>query len=92
MASRLRGRGGGGGGGGGLASVSLLFMLKGDRVFRWLGALVGVLTLVQVALGISMIEFGWPLPVADAHNGAAALLLGSVVALVWSAWTGRRAA
>ena len=75
-----------------LAVTSLVFMLKGNRTLRWLGALVGVLLVVQVALGISMIEFGWPLPVADAHNGVAALLLGSVVALVWSAWSGRRTA
>lgn len=75
-----------------LSGVSVVFMFKGNTALRWLGALVGALTVVQVALGISMIEFGWPLPVADAHNGVAALLLGSVVALVWSAWSGRRSA
>jgi cytochrome c oxidase assembly protein subunit 15 len=38
--------------------------------------------LVQVALGISNVVFSLPLAVAVAHNGVAALLLLSLVALV----------
>jgi heme a synthase len=73
-----------------LLSTSLVFMLKGrSRALKWLGALVGILVLAQAGIGISMVKLGLPLPLADAHNGVAALLLGSVVALVWSAWSGR---
>lgn len=73
-----------------LLGTSLVFMLKGgNRGLKWLGALVGVLVLIQVGIGISIVELGLPLPLADAHNGVAALLLGSVVALVWGAWSRR---
>lgn len=73
-----------------LAATSLVFLLRGgSRGLKWLGALVGGLVLAQVLVGISMVETGLPLPLADAHNGVAALLLGSVVALTWSAWTGK---
>ncbi|MGH8371703.1 MAG: COX15/CtaA family protein [Gammaproteobacteria bacterium] len=73
-----------------LAVTSMMFMFKaGDRALRWLGALVGMLVLLQVGIGISMVKLGLPLVLADAHNGVAALLLAAVVTLVWSAWTGR---
>lgn len=75
-----------------LAATSLVFMLKSRRrELKWLGALVGLLVLLQVGIGIGMVELGLPLPLADAHNGFAALLLGSMVTLVWSTWTGRGA-
>lgn len=73
-----------------LAATSLVFMFKSRRrELKWLGALVGVLVLLQVGIGIGMVELGLPLPLADAHNGFAALLLGSMVTLVWSTWNGR---
>jgi cytochrome c oxidase assembly protein subunit 15 len=43
--------------------------------------LVGVLLLIQVSLGISNVLFSLPIAVAVAHNGGAALLLGSLVLL-----------
>ncbi|MEO8156273.1 MAG: COX15/CtaA family protein [Betaproteobacteria bacterium] len=48
---------------------------------RALGRLVLVLLLAQIALGIANILGSLPLPVAVAHNGVAALLLGAVVML-----------
>jgi heme a synthase len=57
-----------------------------DRLLRLLAGMVGALLLTQIALGISLVEFGWPLAIADLHNGVAALLLGSVVTLNWSLW------
>ena len=60
-----------------------------DRMLRLLAATVGALLLTQIALGISLVKFGWPLAIADLHNGVAALLLGSVVTLNWSVWTRR---
>ena len=43
----------------------------------------GALLLVQVTLGISNVVGGLPLPVAVAHNGVAALLLLSLITLIW---------
>ena len=75
-----------------LGGAALLCLLKGgSRALRLLGALVLGLLLLQIALGISLVEFGWPLPLADLHNGTAALLLASAVALNWAACAGRAA-
>jgi heme a synthase len=72
----------------GAASLMTLLKAKSSRL-RALGALVGLLLFTQLGLGISLVELGWPLPVADLHNGVAALLLGATVALNWSVWAGR---
>lgn len=61
-----------------------------DPMLRGVAALVGALLLTQIALGISLVKFGWPLPLADLHNGVAALLLGSVVTLNWAVNAGRK--
>ncbi len=52
------------------------------RGLRTLGALAGVLLCSQVALGIGNVKLLLPLPVATAHNGVAALLLLSLIALL----------
>ena len=73
-----------------LGGAALLCLLKGgSRHLKLLGALVLALLLLQIALGISLVEFGWPLPLADLHNGTAALLLASTVTLNWAVWSGR---
>ncbi len=46
---------------------------------RGLGLLVGVLLAVQIALGIANVVYDLPLSIATAHNGVAALLLGSLL-------------
>ena len=48
----------------------------------------GALLLVQVTLGITNVVGGLPLPVAVAHNGVAALLLLSLITLLWTALRG----
>lgn len=48
--------------------------------FRFGGAAVAVVLVVQVLLGISNVHFGLPLPVATMHNGGAALLLFTLLA------------
>ena len=50
---------------------------------------MSALLLLQIGLGISLVEFGWPLPLADLHNGMAALLLAAAVTVNWAAWSGR---
>ena len=75
-----------------LGGAALLILLKGGtRPLRLLGTLVLGLLALQIILGISLVEFGWPLPLADLHNGTAALLLASTVALNWACWSGRAA-
>lgn len=50
-----------------------------SHFYRYFGALIGFLLLVQVALGISNVVFGVPLWVAVAHNFGGVLLLISLV-------------
>ena len=69
-----------------LGAAALLFLFKGgNRELKAAGGIVLALLLLQIALGVSLVEFGWPLPLADLHNGGAALLLASAVVLNWSA-------
>ncbi|HET7174387.1 MAG TPA: COX15/CtaA family protein [Gammaproteobacteria bacterium] len=76
-----------------LGAAALLCLLKGRQpALRTLGLLVLVLLCLQVVLGISLVEFGWPLPLADLHNGVAALLLGATVTLNWAVWSGEGSA
>jgi len=49
---------------------------------RGLAIVLGALLLVQVSLGIGNVKLGLPLPVATAHNGVAALLLLTLLALL----------
>jgi cytochrome c oxidase assembly protein subunit 15 len=73
-----------------LGAASLSVMLKAaSPALRRLGMLVGALLMLQIGLGISLVEFGWPLALADLHNGVAALLLGATVTLNWSVWAKR---
>jgi cytochrome c oxidase assembly protein subunit 15 len=52
------------------------------RGLRVLAAVAALLLCTQIALGISNVKFLLPLPVATAHNGVAALLLLTLVALL----------
>ena len=75
-----------------LGGTALLFLLKGrNRALKGVGLLVLALLCLQVVLGISLVEFGWPLALADLHNGVAALLLAATVTLNWAAWSGTTA-
>ena len=69
---------------GGLA----LFLLRTAQTSLWrrlAWALLGAL-LLQVAIGVSLVELRFPLLLADAHNAGAALLLLTVVAVNYFAW------
>ena len=50
-------------------------------ILRAVGRVIGVILLLQLALGVSNVIFLLPLPIAVAHNGGAALLLLSLVAV-----------
>ena len=73
-----------------LGITCLLILLKAQTpALRAVAATVGALLLLQIAIGISLVMFGWPLPLADLHNGVAALLLGATVTLNWALNVGR---
>jgi len=59
--------------------------VRGTDGVRALGSALLVVLLVQWLLGLSNVHFSLPLPVAVAHNGGAALLLGLLVALLFRA-------
>ena len=54
-----------------------------NRELMPLGVTVAGLLLLQITLGIVNVTFSLPLAVATAHNGVAALLLLSLVALLY---------
>lgn len=49
---------------------------------KWALILAGLLV-TQIALGVSVVVFGLPLPLAVSHNAVAALLLACMVRLLW---------
>ena len=63
--------------------IWLSFRLMKNRELMPLGLLLLSLLSTQVALGIANVTLGLPLLVAVAHNGVAALLLLSMVALLY---------
>jgi len=64
-------------------------ILRADRPLAGAALLVGVLLLVQLALGIGNVLLHLPLGVATAHNGVAALLLVSLIYLNYRLWPRR---
>lgn len=72
----------------GFVIVTLYFIWLASRLMKNrelmpLGIIISVLLTMQIALGISNVMFNLPLIVATAHNGFAALLLLSVVTLLF---------
>jgi heme a synthase len=56
--------------------------LGGSRRLKVSGVLVVGAVLLQIAIGVSMVHFGMPLPLATLHNAGAAMLLICVVTLL----------
>ena len=57
----------------------LLFSRSENNAVAQSGIALIIVTTVQVAIGIAIVSFGLPLPLATAHNGMAALLLLSLL-------------
>jgi cytochrome c oxidase assembly protein subunit 15 len=51
-----------------------------------IGLLVILAVLVQIALGLSTVHWGFPLPVATLHNAGAAFLVVVMVTLLRALW------
>ena len=68
-----------------------LFMMRIQRrrVF-WLAFVVFMLIILQLFLGMMNVIYLLPLPLAVAHNGVAALLLGSMITLSYSVSGGKK--
>jgi len=64
-------------------SIAINTILSKSRRFLSLGVLIICLLLAQVSLGVANVLFTLPLPIAVAHNGVAALLLLSMVTLLY---------
>ncbi len=63
--------------------LAVMVLRRGEsRVHKAVGTMIATLLLVQITLGISNVVAHLPLPVAVAHNGGAALLLLSLLALI----------
>ena len=75
----------------GAVMVALVVGWVGWRAWRspgteGLGALLLGMLALQWCLGLANVAFSLPLPVAVAHNGGAAVLLGLTVVLNFRAW------
>ena len=65
-----------------LGCLALLALrTDGHAPVRWAGAAVALTLTAQVTIGIAIVNMTMPLSLATAHNGMAALLLLSVIAL-----------
>ncbi|NNF67313.1 MAG: heme A synthase, partial [Gammaproteobacteria bacterium] len=70
-----------------VGGIGLAAIIRGrDRAMKSSGAMVIVFLLAQIAIGITIVLQGLPLIPAVAHNGVAALLLLSTVAMNYAAW------
>lgn len=66
-----------------LISLAVRAILSGTRRIMQTGLVVVLILLIQVSLGIANVLLVLPLPVAVAHNGVAALLLLSMITLLY---------
>jgi cytochrome c oxidase assembly protein subunit 15 len=65
-----------------LIVVGALTMRAGSRRLRVIGALLIAAVLLQIGIGVAMVHFGLPLPLATLHNAGAALLVICTVTLL----------
>jgi heme a synthase len=70
-----------------LLSLGVLVALRaGNRRVRNLGGILILAVVAQIALGLSIVHWGVPLPVATMHNAGAAFLAVVMVTLLRSLW------
>lgn len=50
------------------------------------GSLLALAVVLQTSIGVAMVHFGFPLPLATLHNAGAALLVISIVSLLRGLW------
>jgi cytochrome c oxidase assembly protein subunit 15 len=70
-----------------LLVVGALSALRADsRRLKLAGSLLVLAVLLQIGIGLTMVHFGMPLPLAVFHNAGAALLVISMVTLLRTLW------
>src|SRR5271155_5801788 len=70
-----------------LIATGLLVLARAARpALRFLGGLLVFAVLLQIAIGVSMVHFHFPLVLATMHNGGAALLVIIIVTLLRALW------
>jgi len=67
----------------------LVWRRTAARRLRIAGALLIAATLVQIALGLALVQWGVPLPVAALHNAGAAFLVVAMAGLLRGLWPAR---
>lgn len=70
-------------------AIKLFLQARVDRRWARLGGVLLAALALQICLGISVVLFHLPLLVAVAHNGGAALLLLTLIAINHAAWSAR---
>jgi cytochrome c oxidase assembly protein subunit 15 len=65
-----------------LIVVGALTMRAGSRRLKVIGALLIAGVLLQIGIGVTMVHFALPLPLATLHNAGAALLVICTVTLL----------
>jgi heme a synthase len=66
----------------------LTIVRAGRRRLRVIGALLVGAVLLQIGIGVAMVHFALPLPLATLHNAGAALLVICTVTLLRVLWPG----
>jgi cytochrome c oxidase assembly protein subunit 15 len=70
-----------------LGSIAVFLLLRGaSGLWRRLGVALLLALVLQLSIGIGIIELHFPLWLADAHNAGAAVLLLTVLAFNFFAW------
>jgi cytochrome c oxidase assembly protein subunit 15 len=73
--------------GGLLLATGLLVVARSAwRPLRFLGGLLVFAVLLQIGIGVAMVHFHMPLPLATLHNGGAAFLVIVLVTLLRTLW------
>jgi cytochrome c oxidase assembly protein subunit 15 len=74
-----------------MLGLAALLWRQGRADHRWRGMALTLIAAVvlQVSIGVSVVVFHLPLPVAVAHNGGAALLLLTLMAINHAVWKAR---
>ena len=73
-----------------IAYVGLRNIFTNTRSLKLTGTIVLILLIIQILLGIGNVKLGLPILVAVAHNGVAALLLLSLVTLLYQCMDHRK--
>ena len=66
-----------------VGALALKCLATGEKALQRAGAALAAVLIIQLTLGIANVGMGLPLPVAVAHNGGAALLLLTVVTVLY---------